>query len=69
MTMILSVQVQELVDSLHRGWNTATVLQSLGCIAQYSVSTFEHHDKEITQYVYKNIFQVTDFCLLCIPRI
>nr|ACD56617.1 hypothetical binding protein [Gossypioides kirkii] len=54
---VFSELCEELVDSLHRGWNTATVLQSLGCIAQYSVSTFEHHDKEITQYVYKNIFQ------------
>ncbi|GMJ02433.1 hypothetical protein like AT1G77600 [Hibiscus trionum] len=48
---------KELVDSLHRGLNTATVLQSLGCIAQYSVSTFEDHDRKITEYVYKKIFQ------------
>ncbi|KAK8370982.1 hypothetical protein V6Z12_A01G214000 [Gossypium hirsutum] len=54
---VFSELCEELVDSLHRGRNTATVLQSLGCIAQYSVSTFEHHDKEITQYVYKKIFQ------------
>ncbi|XP_017981381.1 PREDICTED: sister chromatid cohesion protein PDS5 homolog A isoform X2 [Theobroma cacao] len=48
---------EELVDSLHSGQNIATVLQSLGCIAQYSVSTFEDLDQEITQHVYKNIFQ------------
>ncbi|KAL1121303.1 hypothetical protein V6Z11_D01G223300 [Gossypium hirsutum] len=54
---VFSELCEELVNSLHRGRNTATVLQSLGCIAQYSVSTFENHDKEITQYVYKKILQ------------
>ncbi|OMO93987.1 Armadillo-like helical [Corchorus capsularis] len=53
----LSVHVQELVDSLRRGQNIATVLQSLGCVAQYSVSTFEDHDREITQLVHQKIFQ------------
>ncbi|OMO55532.1 Armadillo-like helical [Corchorus olitorius] len=53
----LSFHVQELVDSLRRGQNIATVLQSLGCIAQYSVSTFEDHDREITQLVHQEIFQ------------
>ncbi|XVF64578.1 hypothetical protein PTKIN_Ptkin09bG0180000 [Pterospermum kingtungense] len=54
---VLSELCEELVDSLHSGQNIATVLQSLGCIAQYSVSTFEDHDTEITQHVYKRIFQ------------
>ncbi|KAK8649157.1 hypothetical protein V6N13_129891 [Hibiscus sabdariffa] len=54
---VFSELCKELVDSLHCGQNTATVLQSLGCIAQYSVSTFEDHDREITEYVYEKIFQ------------
>ncbi|XP_022773243.1 sister chromatid cohesion protein PDS5 homolog A-like isoform X3 [Durio zibethinus] len=54
---VLSELCEELVDSLHRGQNVATVLQSLGCIAQCSVSAFEEHDREITRHVYKKIFQ------------
>ncbi|XVF36899.1 hypothetical protein REPUB_Repub19eG0098700 [Reevesia pubescens] len=54
---VFSELCEELVDSLHSGRNIATVLQSLGCIAQYSVSTFEDHDSEVTQHVYKKIFQ------------
>ncbi|XP_022768187.1 sister chromatid cohesion protein PDS5 homolog A-like isoform X3 [Durio zibethinus] len=57
---VFSELCEELVDSLHSGRNIATVLQSLGCIAQYSVSTFENHDREITQHVYKKIFQPLD---------
>ena len=55
---IFSVHTQELVDSLHRGQNIANVFQSLGCIAQWSVSSFEDHDREIRKYVYQKIFQV-----------
>ncbi|XVE55344.1 hypothetical protein DITRI_Ditri03aG0151400 [Diplodiscus trichospermus] len=54
---VFSELCEELVDSLNSGRNIATVLQSLGCIAQYSVSTFEGLEREITQYVYKKIFQ------------
>lgn len=46
-----------LVDSLHCGQNIPTVLQSLGCIAQYSVSAFESQNEDITQYIYKNIIR------------
>ncbi|XP_062146872.1 sister chromatid cohesion protein PDS5 homolog B isoform X4 [Alnus glutinosa] len=49
---------KELVDSLHSRRNIPTVLQSLGCIAQYSVSTFEAQDGEITSYINEKIFQV-----------
>ncbi|POO00116.1 Coatomer beta subunit [Trema orientale] len=55
---IFSDLCKELVDSLHSGRNTSTVLQSLGCLAQYSISTFETHDAEITPYIYEMIFQV-----------
>ncbi|XP_021284773.1 sister chromatid cohesion protein PDS5 homolog A isoform X2 [Herrania umbratica] len=54
---VFSELCEELVDSLHSRQNIETVLQSLGCIAQYSVSTFEDFDQEITQHVYKKIFQ------------
>ncbi|KAF4390087.1 hypothetical protein G4B88_005005 [Cannabis sativa] len=49
---------KELVESLHCGRNTSTVLQSLGCLAQHSVSTFEAHDGEITPFIYEKILQV-----------
>ena len=38
--------------------NLPAILQSLGCIAQYSGSTFDDHDLEITPYVYEKILQV-----------
>ncbi|RVW17678.1 hypothetical protein CK203_071705 [Vitis vinifera] len=47
-----------LVDSLHGGQNIPTVLQSLGCMAQHSVSAFEARDKEITSYINETFFQV-----------
>ncbi|PWA83208.1 ARM repeat superfamily protein [Artemisia annua] len=45
-----------LVDALESGKNTPTVLQSLGCMAQHSVSAFESHAEEITRYIVDNIF-------------
>lgn len=55
------------MDSLHGGQNIPTVLQSLGCMAQHSVSAFEARDKEITSYINETFFQVIDdskyFCL------
>ncbi|XP_062078396.1 sister chromatid cohesion protein PDS5 homolog B isoform X2 [Humulus lupulus] len=56
--LIFSDLCKELVDSLHCGRNTLTVLQSLGCLAQHSVSTFEAHDGEITPFIYEKILQV-----------
>lgn len=50
------------MDSLVGGQNIPTVLQSLGCLAQYSVSTFESQDGEITPCIYQKIFQVIDIC-------
>lgn len=60
---LFSVSHQEVVDSLHSGRNIPTVLQSLGCIAQHSVSAFESQNKDITPYIYENIIQVI-FCEL-----
>ncbi|KAG6432617.1 hypothetical protein SASPL_104198 [Salvia splendens] len=49
-----------LVDSLQSGKNVPTVLQSLGCLAQYSISTFESQEKVITNYILEKIFQQND---------
>ncbi|XP_050211868.1 sister chromatid cohesion protein PDS5 homolog B [Mercurialis annua] len=54
---IFSKLCKELVDSLHRGWKTPTILQSLGCIAQHSVSAFEDQDREINSYIIGKLFQ------------
>ncbi|KAG7980770.1 hypothetical protein I3843_05G200200 [Carya illinoinensis] len=48
---------KELVDSLHRRRNIPTILQSLGCVAQYSISTFEAQNVEIVSFIKENIFQ------------
>ncbi|KAK4572835.1 hypothetical protein RGQ29_031022 [Quercus rubra] len=55
---IFSKLCKDLVVSLHAGQNIPTVLQSLGCVAQYSVSAFEAQDGEITSYIYEKIFRV-----------
>ncbi|KAF3974294.1 hypothetical protein CMV_002369 [Castanea mollissima] len=55
---VFSKLCKDLVVSLHAGWNIPTVLQSLGCVAQYSVSAFEAQDGEITSYIYEKIFRV-----------
>lgn len=67
---------QELVASLHRGWNTPTILQSLGCIAQHSVSSFEAQYGEIRSYIIEKIFQVIEascttlsLCIFSCPSI
>ncbi|KAK1371080.1 sister chromatid cohesion protein PDS5-like [Heracleum sosnowskyi] len=49
---------KKLVDALENGQNIPTVLQSLGCLAQYSAPTFESHVQDIGQYIIKKIFQV-----------
>ncbi|KAF5450729.1 hypothetical protein F2P56_031056 [Juglans regia] len=48
---------KELVDSLHSRRNIPTILQSLGCVAQYSLSTFEAQNREIVSFIKENIFQ------------
>lgn len=48
------------MDALESGKNTPTVLQSLGCMAQHSVSAFESHAEEITRYIVDNIFLVNE---------
>ncbi|KAJ9673634.1 hypothetical protein PVL29_023280 [Vitis rotundifolia] len=55
---VFSELCKALVDSLHAGQNIPTILQSLGCMAQHSVSAFEARDKEITSYINETFFQV-----------
>lgn len=55
---VFSELCKELVDSLHNGENLPTVLQSLGCISQHSVSAFETQNRDITSYIYEKIFKV-----------
>ncbi|MED6112773.1 hypothetical protein PIB30_064706 [Stylosanthes scabra] len=49
---------EALIDSLYSQWNVPTVLQSLGCIAQHSVLTFETRGEEITLYISQKIIQM-----------
>ncbi|PHT78851.1 hypothetical protein T459_16903 [Capsicum annuum] len=53
-----------LVDYLHLGKQLPTVLQSLGCLAQYSVSAFQAHEEVVTHYITEEIFQLTDVAML-----
>lgn len=52
------------MDSLDNGQNIPTVLQSLGCLAQYSTPTFESHVQDIGQYIIKKFFQVNNLSLI-----
>ncbi|XP_057735278.1 sister chromatid cohesion protein PDS5 homolog B isoform X2 [Arachis stenosperma] len=49
---------EALIDPLYSQWNVPTVLQSLGCIAQHSVLTFETRGEEITSYISQKIIQM-----------
>ncbi|KAM3308707.1 sister chromatid cohesion protein PDS5 B [Capsicum chacoense] len=53
-----------LVDYLHLGKQLPTVLQSLGCLAQYSVSAFQAHEEVVTHYITEEIFHLTDVAML-----
>lgn len=57
--LIFSNLYEKLVDLLHIRQNISTVLQSLGCIAQYSVSVFGSREKEIKRFI-RTIFHETD---------
>lgn len=64
--LIFCLSVQKLVDSLYSGPNIPTILQSLGCIAQHSISTIEPWQREIAVFINERIFRVTDLNLLVI---
>ncbi|KAK2999347.1 hypothetical protein RJ639_023355, partial [Escallonia herrerae] len=57
---ILLELCKKLVDALHSGQNIPTVLQSLGCLARHSISTFEAHDSQISRHIFEEVFQATD---------
>ncbi|CAA6667666.1 unnamed protein product [Spirodela intermedia] len=46
---------EKLLGFLNRGQNMPTILQSLGCIAQHSLSSFQLHAEEITQFIIQKI--------------
>ncbi|KAJ8762889.1 hypothetical protein K2173_023018 [Erythroxylum novogranatense] len=56
--IIFSKLCKELVDFLHCSRNIPTVLQSLGCIAQHSISVLESHFDGIRSYIFEHIFPV-----------
>ncbi|CAA2988300.1 sister chromatid cohesion PDS5 homolog A isoform X2 [Olea europaea subsp. europaea] len=58
--LIISKLCKRLVDSLCSGQNIPTVLQSIGCMAQHSVLTYDAQEKEITKYIVEEIFQGKD---------
>ncbi|KAI3464509.1 hypothetical protein Pfo_021172 [Paulownia fortunei] len=53
---IFSELCKTLVDSLCNGQNAPAVLQSIGCMAQYSISTFEAQEEVITRHIVEEIF-------------
>ncbi|MCH97025.1 sister chromatid cohesion PDS5-like protein [Trifolium medium] len=44
-------------------WNVPTILQSLGCIAQWSVSDLGSQVEEITSYICQKIIQVLELTI------
>ncbi|XXG74106.1 hypothetical protein AAC387_Pa07g2909 [Persea americana] len=60
---VFSDLYNKLVDSLQNGRNIPTVLQSLGCIAQHSVPTYESREEEVTQFIINKIFYSTNLSI------
>ncbi|GAU44492.1 hypothetical protein TSUD_13030 [Trifolium subterraneum] len=56
-----SVCAQRLIYCLNCQWNVPTILQSLGCITQWSVSDLGSQVEEITSYICQKIIQVLEF--------
>lgn len=55
----LSVLYKRLVDMLEEKSHLPAVLQSLGCIAQTAMPVFETREKEIEQFIKKNILELS----------
>lgn len=47
--------MQKVMKSLHDGRNISTLLQSLGCISQYSSSTYELYEEQIMHFIVHDI--------------
>lgn len=52
---IFSSLCEKVVNSLHDGCNIPTLLQSLGCILQYSSSTYELYNEQIMHFIVHDI--------------
>ncbi|KAL4183551.1 hypothetical protein AMTRI_Chr11g98840 [Amborella trichopoda] len=55
---------KELVESLNAGRINPTMLQSLGCIAQYSVLLFKTYEDQIMKLIFQKLFQMDAFEML-----
>jgi len=65
------VFLQKLIISLHEGRNIPSLLQALGCISQYSFSTYELYDEQIMQFIVEKIFcslEVSNILSLSYPE-
>lgn len=56
--------MQRLVDMLEEKSHLPAVLQSLGCVAQTAMPVFETREKEIEQFITKNILELSHVCLM-----
>ncbi|URD78431.1 Sister chromatid cohesion protein PDS5 [Musa troglodytarum] len=52
---IFSNLCKKVVNSLHHGRHIPTLLQSLGCISQYSPSTYELYKKQIMHFIIQKL--------------
>ncbi|XP_008785877.2 sister chromatid cohesion protein PDS5 homolog A [Phoenix dactylifera] len=52
---IFSTLCEKVMKSLHDGRNISTLLQSLGCISQYSSSTYELYEEQIMYFIVHDI--------------
>ncbi|XP_064947401.1 sister chromatid cohesion protein PDS5 homolog B-like isoform X1 [Musa acuminata AAA Group] len=52
---IFSNLCEKVVNSLYHGRHIPTLLQSLGCISQYSPSTYELYKKQIMQFIIQKL--------------
>ncbi|KAJ0969546.1 hypothetical protein J5N97_022423 [Dioscorea zingiberensis] len=53
---------KKLVSSLPYGSNIPTILQSVGCISQYSSSSFELYEEQIREFIFENLFYSVEVC-------
>ncbi|MCO5560048.1 hypothetical protein L7F22_013654 [Adiantum nelumboides] len=54
---VFSGLYRKLLDLLESSINLATILQSLGCIAQHAVSVFEANEEDLVNFLVKDLFR------------
>ncbi|KAH7283493.1 hypothetical protein KP509_34G009800 [Ceratopteris richardii] len=54
---VLSGLYRKLLDLLESCIKLPTILQSLGCIAQYAVSVFEAHEEDLVNFLVRDLFR------------